>query len=200
MPTVAYQQFLQCFAKLRSRFSQPSAAEVAEAGDRQMAVTPAAGPPPDLALQQEILANRPFSLAEAIGREGGDFLKGECLVPRPLRAIARLNLFIDQHLCDQPGALHRVLQTWIKTDVHISQHLDTPLVALEKILASILDNPYVFNEFARQVNVQWGTLYDEIPRFQQPGQPPHPETAYPHQLIRQKLIDLQTRLQAESPT
>ncbi|NJL87964.1 MAG: hypothetical protein HC886_21480 [Leptolyngbyaceae cyanobacterium SM1_1_3] len=147
-------------------------------------------------LQREILAGRPFSLAEAIGREGGNFLKGECLVPKPLRAIAEINLFIDQHLCDQLGALQQVLQAWVKTDICISQHFEAPLEALEKILASILESPYTFNEFSRQVNAQWGKLYDEIPHFQLLGQPPHPETAYPHALLRQRLAELQAALRA----
>ncbi|MEM6599003.1 MAG: hypothetical protein AAF635_12745, partial [Cyanobacteria bacterium P01_C01_bin.69] len=37
-------------------------------------------------LQQEIRQGRKFSIAEAIGREGGSFMKGESAVPRPVRA------------------------------------------------------------------------------------------------------------------
>lgn len=186
-------KLLENWVKQRSR---PDPAAEAETGDRACSSISSAPLSPDL--QREIRAERPFSLAEAIGREGGDFLKGENLVPRPLRAIAEINLFIDQHLVDRPGALHLVLQTWVKSDSRVSQHFDAPLLALEKILAAILADSYLFYEFARQVNAQWGSLYDEIPRFQPPGQPPHPQTAYPHAQVRQHLAELQTQLQALS--
>ncbi|MGB3668789.1 MAG: hypothetical protein WA984_01660, partial [Phormidesmis sp.] len=42
-------------------------------------------------LQTEIRLARKFSLAEAIGREGGSFMKGESAIPRPLRAATELN-------------------------------------------------------------------------------------------------------------
>ena len=48
----------------------------------------------DLAIQREILAGRKFSLAEAIGREGGSFLKGDFPVPKQEQAIAQINAFI----------------------------------------------------------------------------------------------------------
>ena len=48
----------------------------------------------DQAIRQEILAGREFSLAEVIGREGGDFLKGESPVPKLVQAINEINLFI----------------------------------------------------------------------------------------------------------
>jgi hypothetical protein len=46
------------------------------------------------AIQMEILAGRKFSLAEAIGREGGNFLKGESPVPKLLQATTEINTFI----------------------------------------------------------------------------------------------------------
>ncbi len=70
----------------------------------------------DLAIQREILAGRKFSLAEAIGREGGGFLKGESPVPRLAQALAELQMFINQNLSDSSGALRAVLYVWVKTD------------------------------------------------------------------------------------
>src|SRR5262245_45236130 len=83
----------------------------------------------------EILAGRKFSLAEAIGREGGAFLKGESPLPQLLRARAEINLFIDRNLTDPAGALKAVLQTLVAADdVYISRHLSSPLDALGEFL------------------------------------------------------------------
>ncbi len=50
----------------------------------------------NLAIQREILAGRKFSLAEAIGREGGSFLKGDSPVPKQAQATAEINAFIKK--------------------------------------------------------------------------------------------------------
>ena len=50
----------------------------------------------DIAIQREILAGRKFSLAEAIGRERGSFLKGYSPVPKQVQAIAEINAFIKK--------------------------------------------------------------------------------------------------------
>ena len=52
----------------------------------------------DLLLQQDIIEGRPYSLAEAIGREGGTFLKGESTVPKLVQVITKINTFIDRNL------------------------------------------------------------------------------------------------------
>ncbi|MGK7953422.1 MAG: hypothetical protein AB4368_32715 [Xenococcaceae cyanobacterium] len=46
----------------------------------------------DLAIQRAILSGRKFSLAEAIGREGGGFMKGDSPVPKLAQAIAELQM------------------------------------------------------------------------------------------------------------
>ncbi|MEO0455194.1 MAG: histidine phosphatase family protein [Cyanobacteria bacterium P01_A01_bin.114] len=144
----------------------------------------------DSSLREEIRRDRTFSLAEAIGREGADFLKGESTIPRPLRAIAQINGFIDQHLDDAEGGLAISLKAWVKDDARIAQHLDAPLTALQKILTSMVESEPTLYEFSRQVNVQWGQLYGEQPYFQAPGQPPHAKTAYPHGSVREALTQL----------
>ncbi|MEM8809272.1 MAG: hypothetical protein AAGF01_24895 [Cyanobacteria bacterium P01_G01_bin.38] len=153
----------------------------------------------ETSLGEVLRRDRKFSLAEAIGREGADFLKGESTIPRPLRAIAHINLLIAEHLQDAQGALEPVLKTWIKTDVRVSQHLDEPATALHKILASILDSEEILSEFSRQVNVQWGEIYGERPHFQTLGQPPHPQTAYTHATVRKTLLTLLTALTNSQP-
>lgn len=148
----------------------------------------------DLLLQQDILGDRPFSLAEAIGREGGTFLKGESTVPKLVQVITAINLFIDRNLIDNSAALQAILHQWVKVDPRVSQYKETPLVALEAMLRSILDNPHLLYELVRQVDIKWGQMYDERPYFQQPGQPPHPNDEYTHESVRQDLQDLLDRL------
>ena len=149
-------------------------------------------------IQQEILAGRKFSLAEVIGREGGDFLKGESPVPKLLQATTAINGFISQNLADSSGALQAVLQNWVKQDeARVSHHLDSPLVALQEIIESILDNQQLLYELVRQVDFKWGQIYDERPYFQQPGQSAHSEDEYTHQSVHQKLIELLNLLKSQ---
>ncbi|NJL84642.1 MAG: hypothetical protein HC890_20060 [Chloroflexaceae bacterium] len=141
-------------------------------------------------IQQEILLERKFSLAELIGREGGSFLKGESPVPKLVQVLAEINLFIDQHLVDSSGALQSVLKDWVKNDeARVSRYFETPLAALGEIVTILLENPPLFYEFVRQVDIRWGQLYRDRPYFQRPGQAPHPDDEYTHESVHQHLRD-----------
>ena len=146
-------------------------------------------------LEREVRAGRKFSLGEAIGREGGSFLKGsQEMVPRPLRALAIINGFIDQHLSDPHGALQPCLKRWIKTDMRVGQYLDTPLVALHRVLIEIIQQPETLYEFARQVAVESGNLNGERPYFQKPGTAAPTDAAYSHKSIQESLTGLLAQL------
>ena len=151
----------------------------------------------DLLLQQDILDSRPYSLAEAIGREGGTFLKGESTVPKLVQVITKINTFIDRNLNDPAASLQAILHQWVKGDPRVSKYKETPLVALDEILQSLIDNPNLLYELVRQVDIKWGQMYDERPYFQQPGEPPHPNDEYTHESVRQDILDLQTKLQQQ---
>ncbi|MEM9165234.1 MAG: hypothetical protein AAGC54_19490, partial [Cyanobacteria bacterium P01_F01_bin.4] len=98
-------------------------------------------------LQREIRSGRKFSLSEAIGREGGDFLKGsQAAVPRPLRALATIDGWLDQHLNDPHAALYPCLKQWIKNDSRLGRYLDTPLLALRVIVSDILTHREILFE------------------------------------------------------
>lgn len=150
----------------------------------------------DLLLQQDILESRPFSIAEAIGREGGTFLKGESTVPKLVQVITAINIFIDRNLIDPEAALQAILHQWVKGDPRVSQYKETPLYALEEILQSTIDNPHLLYELVRQVDIKWGQMHGERPYFQQPGQLPHPNDVYTHESVRQDLLDLQQKLRS----
>ncbi|MBD0334341.1 MAG: hypothetical protein ICV62_02530 [Cyanobacteria bacterium Co-bin13] len=153
---------------------------------------------PDSNLQQELRLTRKFSLAEAIGREGSDFMKGESPIPPLVQAITQINLCLDQHLDDSIGALQAVLQTWVKAqDAQVSRYMNRPLAALQEILQDILNTPETLYEVVRQADVRWGQIFDERPYFQQPGQAPHPNDAYTHESVRATLTALLSAVEAE---
>lgn len=145
---------------------------------------------PDNDLRQGILSGRKFTLADAIAAEGNNFFKGESPVPILLRAVTEINGFIDKHLRDSSGALKAALQDWVKQDSRVSEHLDQPLIALEKILKSITSNSEILYEFVRQVDFKWGQIYGDRPYFQQPGQSPHPDDEYTHTSVQQTMTEL----------
>lgn len=148
-------------------------------------------------LEREIRAGREWTIADMIAQEGGSFLKGESPIPRPLQAEAEIRLFLDRHLSDTSGVLKSTLQTWVKTESPLSQHLDTPLQALSELLSAIVNQPSLLYEFVRQVDMRWGQLYDERPYFQQPGQPPHPHDEYTHESVHSTLSELLAILNAQ---
>lgn len=152
----------------------------------------------DRNIQQEIFASREFSLAEVIGREGGDFLKGESPVPKLVQATTAINTYIALNLHDSLGALQAVLQIWVKEDrANLSHYLDSPLVALKALLEKILNNQELLYELVRQVDFKWGQIYDERPYFQQPGQAANRNDEYTHQSVSNQLMELFNKLNHE---
>lgn len=202
---------LAAYAKRRSQKRDPFLAQQQTASqtldtlpniDSQKANTREADPQevasqqPDL--QKEIRATRKFSIAEAIGREGGRFMKGESTIPRPLRATTEISQFITHHLSDPTSAFATTLHTWVSGDLRVSRQLDTPLVAFAQVVESTLGEPTIFCEFARQVAIAQSQLTGDRPYFQQPDQPPHPEADYTHESIRAELLDLLQQLERQS--
>ena len=153
---------------------------------------------PSQALVNEICSQRKFTLAEAIGREGGNFMKGESAIPRPLRATAEINQFVTTYLPNPSGPVSTILQSWAKEDIRVSRHLDTPLTALSLILESLLNEPTTFQEFFRQVAIAQSQLTGDRPHFQPPNQLPHPDAAHSHKSVKQQLSNLLQKLQTDS--
>ncbi|MGB3291795.1 MAG: hypothetical protein WBB01_02255 [Phormidesmis sp.] len=149
-------------------------------------------------LQREIRAERQFSLAEAIGREGGSFMKGESTVPRPLRAATEVSQFITTHLADPTGPVSTTLYDWASSDIRLSRQLDTPLVALAQVIESILAEPTTLSEFARQVAIAHSHITGDRPYFQKPDAPPHPQASYTHASIAADLAALLDQVEGNS--
>ncbi len=161
-----------------------------------MEPTPAADPL--AAIQQELRQGRPFSLAEAIAREGSGFLKGESPIPVLTQAQHHLRNVVQTQLSDIEGVLASVLCRWLEDDTTtLSHNLDQPLRALEVMLQRLLKNPELLYELTRQVDCLWGELNGERPHFQRPNQPPHPDDAYTHTSVKADLTALLAHVQTE---
>jgi hypothetical protein len=147
-------------------------------------------PDRDRALQQELRLSRKFSIADAIGQEAGNFMKGASPVPRLVQVKTEIAALLRDHIKDDAGALLAVLQNWITTDEQrVSRYLNAPVGAVQEALEAILKSPDTLYELVRQADAQWGKMYDERPYFQRPGQAPHPDDEYTHESVRQVLTD-----------
>ncbi|NCO75632.1 MAG: hypothetical protein GW795_08125 [Cyanobacteria bacterium] len=145
----------------------------------------------DIDLQTDIIEHRKFSLAELIGREGGNFLKGESPVPKILQLKTEIIFFINNNLQDLSGALQAVLQDYVNNeDDKISRYQDTPLKALSLMIEEVINNDNFFYEFVKEVDLKSGQMTGDRPYFQKPGQPPHPNDEYSHKSVKIQLINL----------
>ena len=154
----------------------------------------------DQAIEREIRQGRKFSLADAIGQEGSDFLKGESPVPKLLQVKHELKGFISVHLQDAAGALQATLIEVIQADdVVCSRYFDAPLQALVEMLRPLLTHDAYLREFVRRVDMRWGQMYDERPHFERPGHPPHPDDEYTVESVRSQLQALMTAIPQQVP-
>ena len=152
----------------------------------------------DREIQQELRLSRKFTIADAIGQEAGNFMKGESPVPRMVQVKTEVTTLLKENLRDASGALQVVLQNWITTDESLmSRNLDSPATAIVEAVETILGSSGTFYELVRQADAKWGEWYDERPHFQRPGQLPHPDDEYTHESVRQALADCAQKLAAD---
>ena len=145
-------------------------------------------PSADRAIEREIRQGRKFTIADAIGKEGSSFMKGESPVPKLLQVKHELIGFVGQHLHDPAGALHAILRDLIQSDDTVcSRNFETPLVALIELLQPLVTREGLLHDFVWQVDMRWGQIYGERPHFQLPGHPPHPEDEYTHESVHHQL-------------
>lgn len=151
----------------------------------------------DRELEREIREHRKFSLAEAIGRMGGgDLMKGASPVTRERQAELLLERFLESHLRDSEGALHRVLlRRAVASEEMLEDSYDRPLLAPAKYCQRLLDSETGLQSFVRAVDAEWGRMYLERPRFERPGQPPADDDPYTHDSVATKLRRLLSELQ-----
>ena len=146
----------------------------------------------DKAIEREILENRKFSWEEAIARQAGkDLMKGASPITTKQQAELAIEKYVRDHLPDAERALRIVLDRRVtESEVLFQMNYQQPLVALAIYVEDLLKSEARLIEFVREVDAQWGQLYEERPFFQRPGAPAHPDDPYPIETVRQKLAGL----------
>ncbi len=138
------------------------------------------------------------SLAGALSRDAGDFLKGGSPIPVIVQAETVINTFINKHTEDSCGALKQVLQSRVKLNTTIvGDSIDAPLSALAIIVKKLLANSPFFYDFVKEVDAKYGQLFQERPYFQTPGGKAHPDDEYTHDSVKQSLEKLVAQINDE---
>ncbi len=153
----------------------------------------------DEALEIEIRSQRKFSLVEAIGRMGGDLLKGSSPVTGKRQAELAIEHYLRKHLLDAEGALQVVLLRRAKESEILLKGYEQPFDALSRLLENLLDSEERLRRFVGQVDAEWGRLYSERPYFEIEGRSPHPQDPYTLASVRGQLNRLLAMLQANGP-
>jgi hypothetical protein len=153
----------------------------------------------DKELEQQIRADRKFSLSEAIGRLAGPgMMKGVSPVPPQQQAEAEIASYVRAHLIDGGGVLADVIIRRMKESVLLLDHFGRPLEALATGIRRVLESDYLLKELVREADVEWGRMTGERPHFEREGQPPDPDDPYTHESVRAKLLKLLESLPAEA--
>lgn len=145
----------------------------------------------DADLQQEIRAERQFTLSEALGRLAGHgMIKGASPVSRKQQTEAEIQEYLRRHLADGGGVLAGVLLRRVKDSEVLLQDIDHPLVVLARYIRHILASEYELEELVREADVEWGRVLGERPSFEKDGCPPAPGDPYTRESVRAALTGL----------
>ncbi|MFN2370026.1 MAG: hypothetical protein ABR506_02605 [Candidatus Krumholzibacteriia bacterium] len=149
------------------------------------------GPPDaDRALEDEIRRERPFGLAEALGRAGAGALKGASPVARTQQLLLGIRRLLETRLADPEGSLTRTILARLEADPPLlSSHADDAAAALASFLDGVLGPPGALADLVRDADARWGREYAERPHFEQ-GEAPHPDDPYTEAGVRSLLEDL----------
>lgn len=154
-------------------------------------------PPPDL---QDLVRDRPFDLAEAIGRQAGGLLKGASPVAARDRALFAVARLLETRLPDPEGSLVRTILTALGEDAPLlALHYDDPPQALREYLNRILSSDSLLTDLVRATDARWGQDYQEHPRFDQEGSPPSADDPYTGDQVRSLLERLREDLDPAGP-
>jgi hypothetical protein len=149
----------------------------------------------DAELEREVLKERKFTIAEAIGRLAGPgALKGESPVTRMQQAEVEIGSWLTDHLADAGGALQVVLHRRVKGTELLLDNFDQPLAALASYCKRVLDSDYLLEELVRDADIEWGRVMGERPYFEKAGSPRHPDDPYTVESVRNTLSGLLNQL------
>lgn len=149
----------------------------------------------DAALEREIRSRRKFSIAEAIGREGADLMKGASPVTRKRQAEFAIEECLERHLDDADGALRVVLlRRTAESEILLAPGYEDPLAALALVTERLLGSEARLRRLVDETDAEWGRLYSERPYFERGGGPPHHHDPYTLASVRQALSRLLAEL------
>jgi hypothetical protein len=149
----------------------------------------------DAELEREILKERKFTLAEAIGRLAGPgAMKGESPIARMQQAEIEIQTWLRSHLQDAGGALWVVLHRQVKGSELLLHDFDRPLVVLASYCKRVLYSDYLLGELVRDADIEWGRAMDERPHFETAGSPRDPSDPYTVESVRKFLAALLEQL------
>lgn len=153
----------------------------------------------EAAIEQEILLERKFNLAEAIGRLGGSgLLKGDSPIPRKKQAEYEIEQYLEKHLIDSAGALETVLLRHVRgSDVFLHGDFDQPLQALRQVVAQLLETDQLLRDFVTEVDREWGRMYRERPHLEVGDQLADPDDPYTVKSVTDTLSGLMRSVAGE---
>jgi len=145
----------------------------------------------DAELERSILAERKFTLEEAIGRMAGPgCMKGASPITRHEQAAAEIQEYLGKRLTDSAGALCTVLLRQVRESEMLLADLDRPFVVLDAWVRRVLDSEYRLKDLVREVDMEWGRSFGERPLFEVEGRSPSPDDPYTIDSVRKALVQL----------
>lgn len=149
------------------------------------------------AAEREIRQGRSFSLAEGIGRLAGPGgMKGGSPASRVQAAQGEVDRLVRRLLPDHVGVLARVLVREAGASRELLDRVEQPADGLRAFLAALLASEALLAEFVRMVDMEWGQVVGERPRFELDGAPPQHDDPYTIAAVRGKLARLAADLPA----
>jgi hypothetical protein len=149
----------------------------------------------DAELEREILREREFTLAAAIGRLAGrGAMKGESPIPQMQQTAKEIEYLLRGNLPDNGGILQFVLNRCVKESDLLLNNFDQPVVVLEGFCRRVLASDHLLQELVREADAEWGRVMGERPYFERKGSPPHPDDPFTVESVRAALTRLLEQL------
>lgn len=153
----------------------------------------------DQQIERDILEHRKFSWEEAIARQAGkNLMKGASPITTKQQAETVIEKYLRENLPDAERALQIALDRRVtESEVLFQMGYEQPLVALAIYVEDLLAAEGRLVEFVREVDFQWGQLYEERPYFQLAGAEAHEDDPYSVAMVQQRLTALLERLRGK---
>jgi hypothetical protein len=139
-------------------------------------------------IREEIIRNQKFSMDSAMGRDTQDPQKKQNQSSETRDLENQLRNFVKSRLKDPWGALKSILYKHIKGNrALVAEHKENPMQALQLMIENLLDDEIEFREFVREVDLEWGRIYQEHPHFQNDDEDAEPEDEYTQESVEKDL-------------